>query len=154
MSVLAQPAARPAVPSPARVRVPLADLKAQFAQIRDEALPALAAIAESGGYVLGQPVAAFEQAFAQAHLATYQGKPVGGFGLAAGFSFYPGKNLGACGEGGAVVTDDDALATRMRALRDHAQTQRYHHAEIGFNYRMDAMQGAVLGIKMQHIARW
>ena len=90
---------------------------------------------------------------AQAHLATYRGKPVGGFGLAAGFSFYPGKNLGACGEGGAVVTNDDALAARMRALRDHAQTQRYHHAEIGFNYRMDALQGAVLGIKLKHLAR-
>ena len=91
---------------------------------------------------------------AQAHLATYRGKPVGGFGQAAGFSFYPGKNLGACGEGGAVVTDDDNIAARMRALRDHAQTQRYHHAEIGFNYRMDAMQGAVLGIKFKHLARW
>jgi dTDP-4-amino-4,6-dideoxygalactose transaminase len=91
---------------------------------------------------------------AQAHLATYEGRPVGGFGLAAGFSFYPGKNLGALGEGGAVVTDSDALAARMRALRDHAQTQRYHHTEIGFNYRMDALQGAVLGIKMKHLARW
>ena len=91
---------------------------------------------------------------AQAHLATYRGRPVGGFGRAAGFSFYPGKNLGACGEGGAVVTDDDAMAVRLRALRDHAQTRRYHHAEIGFNYRMDAVQGAVLGIKMKHIARW
>jgi dTDP-4-amino-4,6-dideoxygalactose transaminase len=91
---------------------------------------------------------------AQAHLAAYQGRPVGGFGWAAGFSFYPGKNLGACGEGGAVVTNDDEMAARMRALRDHAQTKRYHHAEIGFNYRMDAMQGAVLGIKMKHIARW
>jgi dTDP-4-amino-4,6-dideoxygalactose transaminase len=91
---------------------------------------------------------------AQAHLAAYRGRPVGGFGRAAGFSFYPGKNLGACGEGGAVVTNDDETAARMRALRDHAQTQRYHHAEIGFNYRMDAVQGAVLGVKMRHIARW
>jgi dTDP-4-amino-4,6-dideoxygalactose transaminase len=79
---------------------------------------------------------------------------VGGFGRAAGFSFYPGKNLGACGEGGAVVTGDDQMAARMRALRDHAQTQRYHHAEIGFNYRMDALQGAVLSIKMRHLDRW
>ena len=266
-------AARPAASArvrtvpPARVRVPFADLKAQFAQVRDEVLDAFAEVAESGGYVLGPKVAAFEQAFAaahgvkhcigvntgtsalhlaliaagvgpgdevitvpmtfvatswaisycgakpvfvdvdpvtytmdpnqvadritprtkailpvhlygqpadlgplreiadqhgipliedaaQAHLATYRGKPVGGFGLAAGFSFYPGKNLGACGEGGAVVTNDDALAARMRALRDHAQTQRYHHAEIGFNYRMDALQGAVLGIKLKHLAGW
>jgi dTDP-4-amino-4,6-dideoxygalactose transaminase len=90
----------------------------------------------------------------QAHLAAYRGKPVGGFGFAAAFSFYPGKNLGALGEGGAVVTDDDAAAARMRALRDHAQTQRYHHAEIGFNYRMDALQGAVLGIKLARLPRW
>jgi dTDP-4-amino-4,6-dideoxygalactose transaminase len=265
MSALAPAPARSA-PSP-RVRVPFSDLKAQFAQVRDETLEAFAAVAESGGYVLGPKVAAFEESFAaahgvkhcvgvntgtsalhlaliaagvgpgdevltapmtfvatswaisycgarpvfvdvdpvtytmdpnrladsitprtkailpvhlygqpadlgplreiadrhgtplvedaaQAHLATYRGKPVGGFGLAAGFSFYPGKNLGACGEGGAVVTDDDALAARMRALRDHAQTQRYHHAEIGFNYRMDALQGAVLGIKLKHLAGW
>jgi len=101
----------------------------------------------------GHGIALIEDA-AQAHLATYQGRPVGGLGRAAGFSFYPGKNLGACGEGGAVVTNDDDMADRMRALRDHAQTKRYHHAEIGFNYRMDAIQGAVLGIKMKHIARW
>ena len=91
---------------------------------------------------------------AQAHLATYQGHPVGGFGFAAGFSFYPGKNLGACGEGGAVVTNNDQAAARMRSLRDHAQAQRYYHSEIGYNYRMDALQGAVLGVKMKHIARW
>jgi dTDP-4-amino-4,6-dideoxygalactose transaminase len=110
-------------------------------------LEPLRAIAEKHG------VALIEDA-AQAHLATYHGHSVGTIGRAAAFSFYPGKNLGACGEGGAVVTNDDAMAGRMRALRDHAQIQRYHHAEIGFNYRMDAMQGAVLGIKMKHIARW
>lgn len=255
------------VARPHCVQVPLADLRGQFAQVRSEILVALSAVAESGGYILGPRVAAFEEHFAyahgvkhcigvntgtsalhlallvagvgpgdevltvpmtfvatswaisycgarpvfvdvdpttytmdpeqvadritprtkaimpvhlygqpadlgplreiadrhgipliedaaQAHLATYQGRPVGSFGLAAGFSFYPGKNLGACGEGGAVVTDDDKLAARMRALRDHAQTQRYHHNEIGFNYRMDAIQGAVLGIKMKHIAKW
>jgi dTDP-4-amino-4,6-dideoxygalactose transaminase len=110
-------------------------------------LGALLAIADQHGIPLIEDAA-------QAHLATYQGRPVGEFGTAAGFSFYPGKNLGACGEGGAVVTNDDQLAARMRALRDHAQTQRYRHAEIGFNYRMDAIQGAILGIKMKHIARW
>jgi len=110
-------------------------------------LGALRAIAQDHGIPLIEDAA-------QAHLATYQGRPVGNHGFAAGFSFYPGKNLGACGEGGAVVTNDDKAAARMRALRDHAQTQRYVHAEVGFNYRMDAMQGAVLGIKMKHIARW
>ncbi|MBN9519694.1 DegT/DnrJ/EryC1/StrS family aminotransferase [bacterium] len=91
---------------------------------------------------------------AQAHGAHYSGRPVGSFGLAAGFSFYPGKNLGACGEGGIVVTGDATLAARVRALRDHAQTRRYHHAELGFNYRMDAIQGAILGVKLRQLGRW
>jgi dTDP-4-amino-4,6-dideoxygalactose transaminase len=91
---------------------------------------------------------------AQAHGATYHRKGVGNFGIAGCFSFYPGKNLGAFGEAGAIVTNDDALAARMRALRDHAQSKRYHHAEIGFNYRMDGIQGAVLGVKLKHIDRW
>lgn len=91
---------------------------------------------------------------AQAHLARYRGRLVGGFGTAAGFSFYPGKNLGAMGEAGAVVTGDANLAARIRVLRDHAQTQRYHHAEIGFNYRMDALQGAVLRVKLKHLEGW
>src|SRR5262245_49047194 len=272
MSAIARPVLAPVLATApvirqVPVRVPFSDMRAQFAQVRYDVLDALVNVVESGGYVLGPHVAAFEAEFAaahdvkhciavntgtsalhlaliaagvgsgdevltvpmtfvatswaisycgatrvfvdvdpatytmdparvaakitrrtkaimpvhlygqpadlgplraiaakhgialiedaaQAHLATYQGRPVGGFGLAAGFSFYPGKNLGACGEGGAVVTNDDALATRMRALRDHAQTQRYHHAEIGFNYRMDAIQGAILGIKMKHLAQW
>jgi dTDP-4-amino-4,6-dideoxygalactose transaminase len=265
MSAVALPVARPVLAP--RIRVPFSDMRAQLAQIRHEVAEALLEVVDSGGYILGPKVAAFESAFAaahqvkhcigvntgtsalhlaliasgvgagdevitvpmtfiatswaisycgatpvfvdvdpatytmdpgqvearvtrrtkaimpvhlygqpadleplralaaehgialiedaaQAHLAVYQGRPVGGFGRAAGFSFYPGKNLGACGEGGAVVTNDDDMAARMRALRDHAQTRRYHHAEIGFNYRMDALQGAVLGIKMRHIARW
>lgn len=91
---------------------------------------------------------------AQAHGARYGGQPVGTFGQCGCFSFYPGKNLGACGEAGAVVTNDDAIAERLRALRDHAQTQRYHHEEIGFNYRMDAFQGAVLSVKLKHLEAW
>jgi dTDP-4-amino-4,6-dideoxygalactose transaminase len=91
---------------------------------------------------------------AQAHGAIYRGKRVGTFGLSGCFSFYPGKNLGAYGEGGAIVTDDDLVARRARALRDHAQERRYHHEEIGFNYRMDAFQGAVLGIKLNYLERW
>jgi dTDP-4-amino-4,6-dideoxygalactose transaminase len=91
---------------------------------------------------------------AQAHGASYQGKPVGTFGLCGCFSFYPGKNLGAYGEGGAVVTNDDQIAARLRKLRDHAQAQRYHHDEIGFNYRMDAIQGAVLNVKLGCLDGW
>jgi dTDP-4-amino-4,6-dideoxygalactose transaminase len=91
---------------------------------------------------------------AQAHGATYRGRKTGTMGQSGCFSFYPGKNLGAYGEAGAVITDDDAIAARMRALRDHAQEKRYHHNEIGFNYRMDGFQGAVLGIKLKHLERW
>jgi dTDP-4-amino-4,6-dideoxygalactose transaminase len=91
---------------------------------------------------------------AQAHGATYRDGPAGSWGLLGCFSFYPGKNLGAAGEGGAIVTNDGAIAERLRALRDHAQSERYHHEELGFNYRMDAIQGAVLGVKLQHLDSW
>jgi dTDP-4-amino-4,6-dideoxygalactose transaminase len=91
---------------------------------------------------------------AQAHGATYCGKPAGTLGVAGCFSFYPGKNLGAYGEAGAVVTNDVKLADRMRSLRDHAQEKRYHHSELGFNYRMDAFQGAILRIKLKRLAEW
>jgi dTDP-4-amino-4,6-dideoxygalactose transaminase len=91
---------------------------------------------------------------AQAHGATYQGKPVGTFGTAAGFSFYPGKNLGACGEAGALIMADPALAERARSLREHGARVRYYHDEIGFNYRMEGIQGAVLGVKLKHLAAW
>jgi dTDP-4-amino-4,6-dideoxygalactose transaminase len=91
---------------------------------------------------------------AQAHGAQYRDRTAGSYGQSGCFSFYPGKNLGAYGEGGAVVTNDDDLARRMKALRDHAQSQRYHHDEIGFNYRMDAFQGAVLSIKLKHLEGW
>jgi dTDP-4-amino-4,6-dideoxygalactose transaminase len=75
-------------------------------------------------------------------------------GFAGCFSFYPGKNLGAYGEAGAVVTNNDAVAARLRALRDHAQEKRYHHNEIGFNYRMDAFQGAILNVKLRYLEEW
>ncbi len=91
---------------------------------------------------------------AQAHGACYRGKVVGTFGGISGFSFYPGKNLGAYGEGGALVTNDSALALRARSLREHGSTVRYHHDEIGFNYRMEGIQGAVLGVKLKHLAKW
>lgn len=91
---------------------------------------------------------------AQAHGATYKGKVVGTFGAVSGFSFYPGKNLGAYGEGGALVTNNAAFAARARALREHGSTQRYYHDEIGYNYRMEGIQGAVLGVKLKHLGAW
>lgn len=90
----------------------------------------------------------------QAHGAKYNGKVVGAFGAISCYSFYPGKNLGAHGEGGALVTNDAAYAARARALREHGSTQRYYHDEIGFNYRMEGMQGAVLGVKLKHLDNW
>lgn len=91
---------------------------------------------------------------AQAHGATIRGKSAGTFGVMAGFSFYPGKNLGACGEAGALVMADSALAERARSLREHGSRARYHHDEIGYNYRMEGIQGAVLGVKLKHLAAW
>jgi dTDP-4-amino-4,6-dideoxygalactose transaminase len=91
---------------------------------------------------------------AQSVGATYNGKPAGSIGQTGCFSFYPGKNLGAAGEAGAIVTNDSKIAARLRSLRDHAQEKRYHHDEIGFNYRMDGFQGAVLAIKLKHIEQW
>jgi dTDP-4-amino-4,6-dideoxygalactose transaminase len=70
------------------------------------------------------------------------------------FSFYPAKNLGAFGEGGALVTNDDAFATRARALREHGSRVRYHHDEVGYNYRMEGLQGAVLGVELKHLPAW
>jgi dTDP-4-amino-4,6-dideoxygalactose transaminase len=88
---------------------------------------------------------------AQAHGAEYQGRRAGSFGNMACFSFYPGKNLGAYGEGGAVVTDDDAYDARLRMLRDWGQDRKYNHLHKGFNYRMDGIQGAVLAVKLRHL---
>jgi dTDP-4-amino-4,6-dideoxygalactose transaminase len=90
----------------------------------------------------------------QAHGATYGADRAGSMGLSGCFSFYPGKNLGACGEGGIVVTNDAAQAHRMRMLRDWGQEQRYHHTMKGFNYRMDGIQGAILRVKLRHLAAW
>jgi len=90
----------------------------------------------------------------QSHGAKYKGKTVGTFGALSGYSFYPGKNLGACGEGGALVTNEDAFAARAKSLREHGSSQRYYHDEVGFNYRMEGIQGAVLGVKLPHLNKW
>lgn len=91
---------------------------------------------------------------AQAHDAEYKGRRVGSLGDAACFSFYPGKNLGAYGEAGAVVTDSEALAEEIRCLRDHGQSKKYYHRAIGWNSRMDGFQGAVLGVKLKRLPEW
>src|SRR5438128_11312140 len=78
----------------------------------------------------------------------------GSMGRAAGFSFYPGKNLGACGEAGAVTTNDRGLAERVRMLRDHGQSCKYFHDIEGYNGRLDAMQAGVLRVKLRHLAKW
>jgi dTDP-4-amino-4,6-dideoxygalactose transaminase len=91
---------------------------------------------------------------AQAHGAEYKGRRVGSLGAMACFSFYPGKNLGAYGEGGAVTTNDADYAKRLRMLRDWGSEKRYYHDIKGGNYRMEGVQGAVLGVKMKYIEGW
>ncbi|MES2135459.1 MAG: DegT/DnrJ/EryC1/StrS family aminotransferase [Pseudomonadota bacterium] len=110
-------------------------------------MDALLAIADKHGLLLIEDAA-------QAHLAEYRGRKVGSIGHAAGFSFYPGKNLGAYGEGGAVTTNDPALAKQMRLFRDWGQEQKYHHKMLAYNYRMDGIQGAILRVKLRHLEGW
>ena len=90
----------------------------------------------------------------QAHGAQYDTRRAGSMGLSGCFSFYPGKNLGACGEGGMIVTSNDEQAHTMRMLRDWGQDRRYHHVLEGYNYRMDAIQGAILRVKLRQIESW
>ncbi len=90
----------------------------------------------------------------QAHGALYKGRKVGALGAAGAFSFYPTKNLGAYGEGGALVTDDEGIAERARLLRAHGQDGPYRHATVGYNYRMHGIQGAVLEVKLRRLDEW
>jgi dTDP-4-amino-4,6-dideoxygalactose transaminase len=101
----------------------------------------------------GRKVRILEDA-AQAHGTRYRGRRAGGLADAAVFSFYPTKNLGAYGEGGALTTNDDQIANFARAARSHGQTARYEHEFVGYNYRMHGFQGAVLRIKLRHLDTW
>lgn len=104
-------------------------------------------LAKSKGIVLIEDAA-------QAHGARYKGIPAGSIGLAGCFSFYPTKNLGACGEGGAVITDSSEMAYKLRLLRDHGSESKYVHSLLGYNDRMAALQAAVLGVKLNHLDEW
>src|SRR5690606_14687871 len=110
-------------------------------------MPALARIAARHGLALVEDAA-------QAHLCTCDGRPVGGFGQGAGFSFYPTKNLGALGDGGAVITSDAALADRLRRLRNGGQTERYTHVEFGVNSRLDEIHAAILRERLARLPAW
>ncbi|MFN7916049.1 MAG: DegT/DnrJ/EryC1/StrS family aminotransferase [Vicinamibacterales bacterium] len=108
---------------------------------------ALSAIASRHGLALVEDAC-------QAHLATSEGRPVGTIGIAGAFSFYPTKNLGCLGDGGAIVTSDTALADRLRRLRNGGQTNRYRHAEAGMNSRLDEMQAAILRARLPYLRGW
>ena len=110
-------------------------------------MDAVMAIAKS------QDLAVVEDA-AQAHGAKWRGRPVGSLGVAGAFSFYPGKNLGALGDGGAVVTGDAALAERVRTLGNYGARAKYEHEVLGGNSRLDAIQAAVLEVKLRHLDAW
>jgi dTDP-4-amino-4,6-dideoxygalactose transaminase len=122
-----------------------------YGQVAD--LDRLGAVAERYGLMLVEDAC-------QAHGAEYHSRTrgrwvrAGSYGKAAAFSFYPGKNLGACGEAGAVTTDDPALAQTVRMLRDHGQSRKYYHELEGYNGRLDAIQAAFLRVKLRHLDEW
>ncbi len=110
-------------------------------------MPALVRIAERHGLAIVEDCC-------QAHLATCAGRPVGSFGAAAAYSFYPTKNLGALGDGGALTFADPALAARARRVRNGGQTDRYRHGELGVNSRLDEIQAAVLRARLRYLPAW
>jgi dTDP-4-amino-4,6-dideoxygalactose transaminase len=111
------------------------------------AMDRLAELARSSGAVVVEDAA-------QAHGAEQRGRRPGSIGVLAGWSFYPGKNLGAYGEAGAITTDDDTVANRLLSLRNHGGVRRYEHDELGFNSRLDTLQAVVLSAKLKRLASW
>jgi dTDP-4-amino-4,6-dideoxygalactose transaminase len=116
-----------------------------FGQCAD--MTAISAIAERHGILVVEDAA-------QAHGAHHAGRPAGSMGAAAGFSFYPGKNLGAYGDGGLVTSMDDAIVERLKLLRNWGSLKKYHHDEVGLNSRLDTVQAAILRVKLKHLADW
>ena len=114
-----------------------------FGQLAD--MDGVQAVADRHGLVVLEDAA-------QAHDATRDGRRAGTFGAAAAFSFYPGKNLGAMGDAGALVTDDPAVAEMTRALREHGQREKYRHELVGFTARLDSVQALFLSLKLPHLA--
>ena len=110
-------------------------------------MDALASIASKHGLALVEDAC-------QAHLGTAAGRPLGTLGVAGAFSFYPTKNLGALGDGGAIVTNDAALCARLKRLRNGGQSDRYHHVEFGINSRLDEMQAAILRARLPYLPDW
>jgi dTDP-4-amino-4,6-dideoxygalactose transaminase len=111
------------------------------------AMDALRAVAEARGLALIEDAA-------QAFGATWRERPAGGLGTVAGFSFYPTKNLGACGDAGLVTARDGEVAARVRSLRNHGQAQKYEHADAGWTSRLDELQAAILRVKLAHLGAW
>ena len=140
--LLLDPAAAKDALTPRTRAIMAVHLYGQVAPVDD-----LAAIAEAGGLLLVEDAA-------QAQGARRHGAAAGSLGRVAGTSFYPGKNLGAYGDAGAVLTGDGELARRLRALRNHGSEAKYHHPELGFNSRMDALQAVVLRAKLARLERW
>jgi dTDP-4-amino-4,6-dideoxygalactose transaminase len=130
-----------AITSRTRIIIPV-DL---YGQVAD--MDSIQAIADRHG------IAVLEDA-CQAHGAEYKGRKAGSFGVAGCFSFYPGKNLGACGEGGAVTTNDADLAQKIRLWRDHGSSKRYEHVFPGLNMRMEGIQGGILAVKLKYLDQW
>lgn len=146
---------RPVEPAPGSLNIDAAGVRAALTPATRAVMPvhltgqpadpaAIAALCEAHGLVLIEDAA-------QAHGARHQGRPVGGFGRAAGYSFYPGKNLGAFGDAGAAVTDDDALARALRQRRNYGSLQRYAHETEGVNSRLDELQAAFLRVRLARL---
>ena len=127
---------------PATQAIVPVDLFGQAAPVED-----LTDLASSTGVIVIEDAA-------QSHGASRHGRPAGSFGTAAATSFYPGKNLGAYGDGGAVLTDSDEIAARLRGLGNHGSTVRYQHPELGFNSRLDSLQAVVLSAKLARLDAW